>query len=162
MNSVFRTGLAVALASLLAPGLAAAQPGLSKRGRPRPISVTVTLNEVPASSGPVKVKVSLDTQLGLGRDQVWEVVALSGPDGAAIAPTVVEQAGGHRSPPRGGIGFSSAARRGTGGADCGQERGRGGRAQLFRISHRTVIGDCWRNACETLERQEKGRTAWTR
>ena len=95
MNRVFRTSLAVALASLLAPGLAAAQPGLSKRDGQGPVSVTVTLTEVPASGGAVKVKVSLDTHsVPLDGIKFEEGVALSGPDGAAIAPTAVEQAEG--------------------------------------------------------------------
>jgi hypothetical protein len=95
MNRVFRTGVAVALASLLAPGLAAAQAGLSKRDGQGPVSVTVTLTEVPASGGPVKVKVSLDTHsVPLDGIKFEEVVALRGPDGAAIAPTAVEQAEG--------------------------------------------------------------------
>ena len=87
--------MAVALASLLALQLVAAQQGLSKRDGQGPVSVTVTLIEAPATGGPAKAKVSLDTQSEpLDGIKFEEVVALGGPDGAAIAPTAIEQAKG--------------------------------------------------------------------
>ena len=52
MNRSFRTGVAVALASLLGPGLAVAQQGLSQRDGRGPVAVTITLIEVPARSCP--------------------------------------------------------------------------------------------------------------
>lgn len=95
MNRFFRTGVAVALAILLAPELVAAQQGLSKRDGQGPVSVTVTLIEAPATGGPAKVKVSLDTHsVPLDGIKFEEVVALGGPDGAVIAPTAVEEAKG--------------------------------------------------------------------
>lgn len=71
MNRFFRTGVAVALVSLLAPGLVAAQQGLSKRDGRGPVSVTVTLIEAPATGGPAKVKVSLDTHSVPRSDGNW-------------------------------------------------------------------------------------------
>ncbi len=95
MNRSFRTGVAVALASLLGPGLVVAQQGLSQRDGRGPVAVTITLVEAPATGGPVKVKVSLDTHsVPLDGIKFEEVVALGGPDGAAIAPMAVEQATG--------------------------------------------------------------------
>ena len=95
MRRVFRASVAVALGSLLVPGLLAAQGGLSKRDGQGPVAVTVTLIEVPATGGPVKVKVSLDTRsVALDGIKFDDVVALGGPDGGAIAPTAVEQAKG--------------------------------------------------------------------
>ena len=90
-----RVGVAVALASLLGPGLLLAQQGLSKRDGQGPVSVTVTLIEAPVTGTPVRVKVSLDTHsVPLDGIKFEEVVALGGPAGAAIAPTAVEQAKG--------------------------------------------------------------------
>ena len=95
MNRFFRTGVAVALASLLAPGLVAAQQGLSKRDGQGPVAVTITLIEAPATGSPIKVKVSLDTHsVPLDGIKFEEVVALRGPDGVAIMPTADEQAEG--------------------------------------------------------------------
>lgn len=100
MRRVFRTSVAVALGSLLVPGLLAAQGSLSKRDGQGPVTVTVTLIGAPAPGGPVKVKVSLDTHsVALDGIKFEDVVALGGPDGAVIAPTAVEQvkgAGHHR------------------------------------------------------------------
>jgi hypothetical protein len=95
MRRFIRTSVAVASAGLLMPGLLAAQGGLSKRDGQGPVAVTVTLIEAAATSSPVKVKVSLDTHsVALDGIKFEDVVALGGPDGAAIAPTAVEQAKG--------------------------------------------------------------------
>lgn len=95
MNRSIRTGVLVALAALLGPELAIAQQGLSKRDGQGQVAVTVTVIEAPATGSPVKVKVSLDTHsVSLDGIKFEEVVALGGPDGAAIAPTAVEQAKG--------------------------------------------------------------------
>jgi len=95
MRRFFRISVAVALLSLLVPGLLAAQGGLSKRDGQGPVAVTVTLIEAPATGSPVRVKVSLDTHsVALDGIKFEDVVALGGPDGAAIAPTAVEQATG--------------------------------------------------------------------
>jgi len=98
MRRFIRTSMAGALVSLLVPGLVAAQGGVSKRDSQGPVAVTVTLIEVPATGGPVKVKVSLDTHsVALDGVKFEEAVVLGGPAGTAIAPTAVEQAtgGGH-------------------------------------------------------------------
>ena len=98
MNRSLRTGVVVVLATLLGPGLVSAQQGLSKRDGQGPVAVTVTLLEAPVTGSPVRVKVALDTHsVALDGIKFEEVVALGGPDGAAIAPTAVEQAkgGGH-------------------------------------------------------------------
>lgn len=95
MRRFFRTSVAVALVSLLVPGLLAAQGGLSKRDGQGPVAVTVALIEAPAPGGPVRVKVSLDTHsVTLDGIKFEDVVVVGGPDGAAIAPTAVEQAKG--------------------------------------------------------------------
>jgi hypothetical protein len=95
MRRLFRTSMAVALVSLLAPGVLAGQGGLSKRDGQGPVAVTVTLIEAAVPGSPVKVKVSLDTHsVALDGIKLEEVVTLGGPDGAAIAPTAVEQAKG--------------------------------------------------------------------
>ena len=95
MRRLFRTGVAVALVSLLAPGILAAQGDLSKRDGQGPVAVTVTLIDAAAPGSPVKVKVSLDTHsVALDGIKLEEVVTLGGPDGATIAPTGVEQAKG--------------------------------------------------------------------
>ncbi|HSC71612.1 MAG TPA: hypothetical protein VLH58_09680 [Candidatus Methylomirabilis sp.] len=95
MRRFFRTSVAGALVTLLVPGLVAAQGGVSKRDSQGPVAVTVTLIEVPATGGPVKVKVSLDTHsVALDGIKFDDVVAMGGPDGGAIAPTAVEQAKG--------------------------------------------------------------------
>jgi hypothetical protein len=95
MTSFFWTSMAVALVSLLAPGLSAAQVDLSKRDSQGPVAVTVTLIEAPATGSPVKVKVVLDTHsMALDGIKFEEIVALGGPNGTTIAPTAVEQAKG--------------------------------------------------------------------
>lgn len=95
MKRSLRTGVVVALATLLGPGLVSAQQGLSKRDGQGPVAVTVTLLEAPMTGGPVKVKVALDTHsVALDGTKFEEVVALGGPDGAAISPTAIEQAKG--------------------------------------------------------------------
>jgi hypothetical protein len=95
MRRVLRTGVALALVSLLAPGLSAAQGGLSKRDSQGPVTVIVTLVEAPAAGGPVRIKVSLETHsVALDGIKFEDVVAMGGPDGATIAPTAVEQAEG--------------------------------------------------------------------
>lgn len=95
MRRVLRTGVALALVSLLAPGLSAAQGGLSKRDGRGPVAVTVTLVEAPATGSPVRIKVSLETHsVALDGIEFEDVVAMAGPDGTAIAPTAVEQAEG--------------------------------------------------------------------
>ena len=55
MRRFFRISVAVALLSLLVPGLLAAQGGLSKRDGQGPVAVTVTLIEAPATGSPVRV-----------------------------------------------------------------------------------------------------------
>lgn len=95
MNRALRGGVIVALAALLGPGLAIGQQGLSKRDGQGPVAVTVTVIEAPGTGSPIKIKVSLDTySVPLDGIKFEEVVALDGPDGAAIAPTAVEQATG--------------------------------------------------------------------
>ena len=95
MNRSIRTGVVVALAMLLGPGLVSAQQGLSKRDGQGPVAVTVTLLEAPVTGSPVKVKVALDTHsVALDGIKFEEVVSLGGPDGAAIAPMAIEQAKG--------------------------------------------------------------------
>lgn len=95
MNRSIRTGVVVALAMLLGPGPVSAQQGLSKRDGQGPVAVTVTLLEAPVPGSPVKVKVPLDTHsVALDGIKFEEVVALGGPEGAAIAPTAIEQAKG--------------------------------------------------------------------
>lgn len=95
MRRFFRASVTVGLVSLLVPGLVAAQEGLSKRDDQGRIAVTVTLLEGPAPGSPVRVRVSLDTHsVALDGIKFENVVALSGPDGGAIAPTAVEQAKG--------------------------------------------------------------------
>lgn len=95
MRRFFRTCVAVALGSLLVPGLVAAQGGLSKRDGQGPVAVTVALIEAPATDSPVRVKVSLDTHsVALDGIKFEDVVALGGPEGAAVLPTAVEQAKG--------------------------------------------------------------------
>lgn len=95
MKRSLRTGVVVALATLLGPGLVSAQQGLSKRDGQGPVAVTVTVIEAPGTGSPVKVRVSLDTHsISLDGIKFEEVVALGGPDGTAIAPTAVEQAKG--------------------------------------------------------------------
>lgn len=95
MRRIFRTSVVVALVSLLVPGLLAAQGGLSKRDGQGPVAVTVALIEAPETGSPVRVKVSLDTHsVALDGIKFEDVVALGGPDGAAITPTAVEQAKG--------------------------------------------------------------------
>ena len=95
MNRALRTGVVVALATLLGPGLVIAQQSLAKRDGQGPVAVTVTVIEASGTGGPVKVKVSLDTHsVSLDGIKFEEVVALGGPDGAAIAPTAAEQATG--------------------------------------------------------------------
>jgi hypothetical protein len=95
MKRFARIGVAVALASLLAPAVVAAQEGLRKRDGQGPVSVTLTLSEAPAPGSPVKVLVALDTHsVPLDGIKFEDVVALRAADEAAVAPTAVDRATG--------------------------------------------------------------------
>jgi hypothetical protein len=83
---------------VLAVGVDAADPGLTHQDRQGPVTVTATLLPSVAASGPLRVKIALNTHsVNLDGVAFEHIVALRGPDGRDVAPVAVEQAkgGGH-------------------------------------------------------------------
>jgi hypothetical protein len=80
---------------LWAAGMSEAQDGLTKRNSQGPVTVSVTLMNLPAPGDPVKAKVVLDTHsVALDSIKFEEAVAFRTGDGSDIPPSAVEQATG--------------------------------------------------------------------
>ncbi len=95
MRSFLGIGLILALVVLGAVGAAEAQQGLGKQDRQGPVTVAVTLTDLPVVGAPLKAKVVLDTHsVALDGIAFEQAVAIRTPDGTDVAPTAVEQAKG--------------------------------------------------------------------
>jgi hypothetical protein len=91
-----RLRVAIVLSTLLAaPGLLAAQDGLTKLDRQGPVTVAVTLLAPRAAGVPIRARIVLDTHsVALDGVTFEQAVVMRGLDGTDVAPTAVEQAQG--------------------------------------------------------------------